>query len=247
MNPVILITLHRRYHELELALENINRKKIFFKKKPKIVVIWADPENGRKWFIDSLLKNKLIDNILYRYKLPNEGNTKATTFYESQNIRLGLQNVFRLYENSYCIVQASDICITEYGLYLMENEMNNGAELVNFYWQNKFTLNAWSTNCFAVKSNQEYWPPFCDIDCLDTLEKLWFKSLENKTKLKITTMSNNNNIVFVHNHISEKLNPFPIKYIDLKNNLKMYIKGNMEFTKMIKNFLRCIFKGGNNV
>ena len=55
---------------------------------------------------------------------PGENLKVATTFYEANNIRLGLENVFRTYPNSFCIVQASDIIITNYGFDLMINEMN---------------------------------------------------------------------------------------------------------------------------
>ena len=239
MKQVILITLHRRYHEFSLALKNIHNKKIFFKEKPSIVVVWADPDNGRRWFIDNLLEQKLIDHVVYRYKLPNEDGNQPTTFFESQNIRLGLENVFRLYENAFCIVQAGDIIITEYGFYVMESEMLKGAEVVNFAWTNKHTSNAWHTNCFAISSNKEYWPPFADIDSLDVLEKLWYRECYGKRK--ITTLSNNNNIIFKHNHISENMPKFPIVYINTNLSCNMFIRGYKSIFRIIKEFLRCIF------
>ena len=241
MKPVILITLHRRYHELCLALKNIHHKKIFFKEPPSIVLIWADPEPSRKWFIDNLIEDKLIDHVIHRFKLPTDNGNSGTTFSESQNIRLGLENVFRLYKNSYCIVQASDICITEYGFYLIEQEMNNGAKAVSFVWPNRYTSRAWCTNCFAVSNDKEYWTPFTDMRSSDVLERSWFEKCYLKED--ITTMSNNNEIVFVHKHISENMDEFPIKPVIINKTFNLFIKGSMS----LLNRLRCIFLGDINV
>jgi len=241
MKPVILITLHRRYHELHKSLKNIHSKKVFFKQRPSIVLIWADPEPSRKWFIDNLLKEKIIDHVIYRYKLLSDSGGHGTTFSESQNIRLGLENVFRLYDDCYCIVQASDICITEYGFYLIEQEMNNKANVINFTWANRFSTKAWHTNCFAVSKNKEYWPPCCDINCTDTLERLWYN--ECNLYKGITTLSNNNEVAFIHKHISEKMDAFPIKPVNIKNSFNLFIKGSMTLLKR----LRCIFLGDINV
>lgn len=244
MKPVILITLHRRYHELCLALKNIQNKKIFFKQIPSVVLVWADPENGRRWFIDKLIEEKIIDHVIYRYKLPNEDGNQPTTFFESQNIRIGLENVFRLYENAYCIVQASDIIINEFGIRLMQSEILKGAEVVNFAWSNRYTSNAWYTNCFAISSNKEYWPPCSDMDCADVLEKLWYR--ESYGKRKITTLSNNNNIAFKHEHISENMKQFPIVYVDTNFSCSLFIKGYKSIFRIIKEFIRCIFLGDSN-
>lgn len=241
MKPVILITLHRRYHELHKALKNIHGKKVFFKNQPSIVLVWADPEPSRRWFIDDLVKAKLIDHVVHRYKLPSDSSGYGTTFSESQNIRLGLENVFRLYDDCYCVVQAADICITEYGFYLIEQEMCNGAQAINFTWENRFTSKAWHTNCFAVSKNKDYWPPCCNLNCLDVLEKLWYN--ECGLYKGITTLANNNQIIFIHKHISEKMDAFPSKPVTIKNTFNLFIKGSMTFLKR----LRCIFLGDSSV
>jgi len=241
MKPVILITLHRRYHELHKSLKNIYDKKDFFKTEPSIVLIWADPEPSRKWFIDSLLKEKIIHHVIYRYKLPSDSGAYGTTFSESQNIRLGLENVFRLYDDCYCIVLASDICISKYGLYLIDQEMKNGAKVVNFVWINRFISKAWHTNCFSVCKEKKYWPPCCDLKCTDTLERLWYN--ECYSYRGITTLSNNNEIVFTHRHISEKMDAFPAKPANIKTTFNLFIKGSMTLLKR----LRCIFLGDINV
>lgn len=241
MKPVILITLHRRYHELLRTIKNIESKKRFFKENPSVFVIWADPEPSRYWLIKKLLDNKKIELLITRYRLPKEDGKQPTTFYESQNIRIGLENVFRKYPDAFCIVQASDIYITDYGFYLIENEMNNGAKLLTFNWENRFGANALHTNCFAVLNTKELWPPFAPLGGIDVLERLWYINLENNLMLKNNTlMSNSNNICFLHEHISEHLEQIPFIPLVQNNNLRLNIRGNKSIFRIILDFIRCI-------
>ena len=247
MKPVILITLHRRYHELLNTLKNINLNTRFFKEKPSIFLIWADPEPGMYWFINQFLQNKTIEFLINRYVLPNENGKNPTTFYESQNIRLGLENVFRKYPNAYCIVQASDITIKEYGFYLIENEMNNGANAIVFDWQNKFNAKSFHTNCFSVINDKDLWPPYANIEDRDVLERLWFVQIEKNNLIKkFTVLSNNNEISFSHKHISELLKPLEKKSVFFNNSINCYIGGNLNLLKIILNFFRCIIFGDCN-
>lgn len=246
MKPVILITLHRRYHEFVKTIKNIHSKFEYFSEKPTIYVVWSDPEPGRYWLLDLFKKNNLIDFLITRHVLPDENGKTATTFYESQNIRLGLENVFRNHPDSYCIVQASDISITEYGFHLIDTEMNRGAKGIVFSWINT-NFGAFHTNCFCVTNDKDLWPPFADKKSRDVLERLWYKDLERKNLIKnFTNMSNYNKIIFSHEHISENLEQFPIKAALSYNQIYLHIEGTVNILDFILNFFRCIFMGDRN-
>lgn len=246
MKPVILITLHRRYHEFVKTIKNIYSKIEYFSERPSIFVVWADPEPGRYWLLDSFLKNNLIESIILRHVLLDENGKTPTTFYESHNIRIGLENVFRTYPNCYCIVQASDITVTEYGFHLIETEMNRGASAIAFPWINT-NFGAFHTNLFCVTNDKSIWPPFADKKSRDVLERLWYKDLERKNLLKkFTNISNYNNSVFLHEHITESLEQFPIKPALSYNQLNLNIEGTVNILQIVLNFFRCIFIGDCN-
>ena len=243
MKTVILITLHRRYYEFVNSIKNIKSKSVFANNFPSIFVVWADPDPTRYWLLNELIEDKIIELLITRHMLPGENLKVATTFYEANNIRLGLENVFRAYPNCFCIVQASDIIITDYGFDLMINEMNRGANAVVFYW----SANAFHTNCFAISNNKDYWPPFVKKNDPSILELIWKRNLASK-KIDnfLTAMSNYNRIAFEHDHISENMIPFPIKYIPKNATINCYVSGSMSFIKIVLNFFRCIILGDCN-
>lgn len=243
MKAVILITLHRRYYEFVNSINNIKSKLYLFPEPPSIFVVWADPEPSRNWLLNELVENKTIELLIGRCALPGEDSKVATTFYESNNIRLGLENVFRFYPKCFCIVQASDIIITNYGFDLMISEMHRGANAVVFYWSS----NAYHTNCFSISSDKKYWPPFVKMNDPNILEYIWKKTLFfKKIDSFVTTMSNSNNIAFEHNHISENMKPFPFKNSVKNNMIFCYIRGSISFMKIVLNFFRCIILGDCN-
>jgi len=247
MKPVILITLHRRYHELEKTINNLISKKRFFKECPSIYVIWADPEPCRYWFLDDLVKTSKIEGLITRHVLPEENGKNPTSFYESHNIRIGLETIFRKYPNSYCIVQASDVLIKEYAIHLIQEQIFLHANAVVFYWSNKYNPYAFHTNFFAVTSDSSYWPPFADFKTQDVLERLWYKNLESKNLLnKIFKYVNHNETCFMHEHISESLKEFVKKSVFHASRICLNIKGHLSFHKIILNFFRCIFLGDCN-
>lgn len=237
MKPIILITLYRRYHEFCNSIENIERYKKFFKIKPDIYVIWSSPEHGKLWLFEDLIKKNIIQKLITRKGFPNENGKLPTSFFESHNIRLGLETVFRDYPDSYCIVQAADVKITEYGFNVIENEMVSGASAVTFIWNNTYTLNAWATNCFAVSSARKFWPPFVEYDTIDTLERYWYKEFaKNNKKDHITVLGNQSNFIFTHEHKSEKLPRFLDKFINEKESVSFFIKGKKSLIKTIYDF-----------
>ena len=237
MKPIILITLYRRYHEFCNSIENIERYKKFFKIKPDIYVIWSSPEHGKLWLFEDLIKKNIIQKLITRKGFPNENGKLPTSFFESHNIRLGLETVFRDYPDSYCIVQAADVKITEYGFNVIENEMISGASAVTFVWNNTYTLNAWATNCFAVSSARKFWPPFVEYDTIDTLERYWYKEFaKNNKKDHITVLGNQSNFIFTHEHKSEKLPRFLDKFINEKESVSFFIKGKKSLIKTIYDF-----------
>jgi hypothetical protein len=237
MKPIILITLYRRYHEFCNSIENIERYKKFFKVKPDIYVIWSSPENGKLWLFEDLIKKDIIQKLITRKGFPNENGKHPTSFFESHNIRLGLETVFRDHPDSYCIVQAADVKITEYGFNVIENEMISGASAVTFIWNNRFTTDAWATNCFAVSSARKFWPPFVEYDTVDTLERYWYKEFaKNSKKDYITVLGNQSNFIFTHEHKSEKLPKFLDKFIVENESVGLFIKGQKSLIKRIYDF-----------
>jgi len=237
MKPIILITLYRRYHEFCNSIENIERYKKFFKVKPDIYVIWSSPENGKLWLFEDLIKKDIIQKLITRKGFPNENGKHPTSFFESHNIRLGLETVFRDHPDSYCIVQAADVKITEYGFNVIENEMISGASAVTFIWNNRFTTDAWATNCFAVSSARKFWPPFVEYDTIDTLERYWYKEFaKNSKKDYITVLGNQSNLIFTHEHKSEKLPKFLDKFIVKNESVGLFIKGQKSLIKRIYDF-----------
>lgn len=237
MKPIILITLYRRYHEFCNSIENIERYKKFFKVKPDIYVIWSSPEHGKFWLFEDLIKKDIIQKLITRKGFPNENGKLPTSFFESHNIRLGLETVFRDHPDSYCIVQAADVKITEYGFNVIENEMLSGASAVTFIWNNRYTSDAWATNCFAVSSARKFWPPFVEYDTIDTLERYWYKEFaKNSKKDYITVLGNQSNFIFTHEHKSEKLPKFLDKFINEKESIGLFIKGQKSLIKRIYDF-----------
>jgi hypothetical protein len=237
MKPVILITLYRRYHEFCSTIENIEKNRRFFKVNPDIYVVWSSPENGKFWLFEDLIKKNIVQKLITRKSFPNENGKLPTSFFESHNIRLGLETVFRDHPDSYCIVQAADVKITEYGFDIIESEMLRGASAVTFIWNNTYTSNAWSTNCFAVSSARKFWPPFVEYDTIDVLERYWYKEFaKNNKKDYVTVIGNQSDYIFTHEHRTEKLPAFLDKFIGNKDDIQLFIKGRKSLIKRIIDF-----------
>ena len=178
-----------------------------------------------------------VQKLITRKSFPDENGKLPTSFFEAHNIRLGLETVFRDHPDSYCIVQAADVKITEYGFDTIENEMLRGASAVTFIWNNSYTSNAWATNCFAVSSARKFWPPFVEYDTIDVLERYWYKEFaKNNKKDYVTVLGNQSNYIFIHEHKTEKLPAFLDKFIGNKDDIQLFIKGRKSLIKRIIDF-----------
>lgn len=208
MQPVILITLHRRYGDLQRAIRIYRELRSEFSVQPKLVLIWSTPEYGLHWLIDELH----FDDIIYRSKLIFEGERGSTTYPESHNINIGLKYIKKKYgPDCYVIVQASDIIVKQ-GAYaaideVMQEKSNN---VVVFHWENACVrIGCFHTNFFGVSMNEEYWPPKCNYDEHDTLEWVWGKRLRGYTSNYPFKWVQLNNHLFTE-HNSPTMN-FPCK------------------------------------
>lgn len=171
--PVFLVSLYRRYGQLLQAVAAIRDAVA----NPKIVLVWAQPEPAIQWLIDGLG----LTHVIYREKLPLEGECGGTTYPESHNIRIGLEYIKRTYgENTYVIFQAADVIIKNDGCAVIDREMQDGTPLCVFHWPNNMvSVGCYHTNLFAVGMDEAYWPPVCGPHEHDTLEWAWGKVLGN--------------------------------------------------------------------
>lgn len=170
--PVILLTLCRRYYELAKNLEKIYQLKGEFPSEPDVVLVWAQPEVGRLWFLQELLASGKLTHVIGRPQLPDETGV-STTYPESHNLHIGLTYIRENYPpDSYVVVQASDV-EPKAGVYHQINVlMQEGANAFAVHWANGVCCNdIWHTNFFSVCLDPAYWPPVSEPDAADTLER----------------------------------------------------------------------------
>ncbi len=211
--PVILITLYRRYVELQHNLQRFQEIKHEFAEPPDVVLVWAQPELGRLWFIEELQAEGKIQHVLGREREPDETSQVATSYPESMNIRKGLEFIRKTYgDNSYCLMQAADIWPREgiYGMvdsHMQKEDMN----AVIFHWQNGIIHSGiWHTNFFAVSMDDRYWPPLSKPGHADVLERHWGSELAKKALPGIFQTHNYQCKKFLHTHETETSEPWPI-------------------------------------
>lgn len=200
LKPVVLVTVYRRYKELELTLRAIKEYQEQFVDQPEVVIIWAAPVVGHYWYFDELKKDGLFNHLITRQQMPGDGSSH-TTNTESYNIRKGLSFIKKEYGNDfYAIVQAADVCVSRGTYGLLNIQMNdNECDAFGFRWSNNCTLHAWHTNLFAVTMNESSWPPLAEPNDQDTLERKWGLHLrDNKTN--IVKWNNDNNKWFAHGY-----------------------------------------------
>ncbi len=240
--PVILITIYRRYAELEKNLIGIRALFSEFLIEPDIVVIWAAPEVGRLWFFQNLLNRGLITHLIFREAISEEGKC-ATTYPESLNLRKGLLFIKQKYYNYYVIGQATDICPNP-GTYKFvdENMRNDNNNAIVYFWQNGIAwADVWHTNFFVVKDDERYWPPISSLDEGDTLETQWGKKLKNQNLPGIVVTHNSRNQKFSHIHSSESLPPFPVYPQRDSSEVFLSISGYKSLYRKIKDFFKGVF------
>src|SRR6266496_4138573 len=135
--PIILMTVHRRYHEFKNALENIEKHKSEFQDIPEIVVVWAAPEIGRLWFFQELLKDKRISHLIYRAETSEDNRGRPTTYTASLNIREGLDFIKSTYSLPFYIVCNDSDIIPEPGIFnWIDKSMQSEYDGLLFFWEN---------------------------------------------------------------------------------------------------------------
>ena len=200
--PVVLITVYRRYGELRLTLEQLNKFASEFEQRPPVVVIWAAPVVGHLWHFQEMQKEGLIDHLLFRKQLDDGDGVGSTTYPESHNIRQGLEFIKTTYgDDYYAIVQTADVNIRP-GVYAMMHYWlhEKNCKIFAYRWSNSCTLNAWHTNLFAVRlDDKKAWPPIATKNDQDVLEHKWGKSIE-ENRISIVKWSNDENKFFKHGY-----------------------------------------------
>jgi hypothetical protein len=205
MRAVVVVTVYRRYYELERSLRRLRELSGEFSEPPAVLIVWAQPEVCRLWFFRKLKAEGLYDEVITRVRLPNEAADQPTTYPESYNIRLGLQHVRDHYPGCYALVQAADVMAKPGQAYhFVDQHVQAGAAAVLFYWPNGCVRdNIWYTNFFAVKADEQYWPPLVEPGDQDVLEWKWGKLLMERQPPGIEKNHNYNFKRFTHEHLSE--------------------------------------------
>ena len=239
--PIILITLHRRYHELIDNVQHIYRCRIFFKTAPIIYVIWADPEISKKWILYDLKKKNFIHNIIYRAKVDKQGNT---SFYESININMALPIIFKRHgDNCFVMVHATDTKVSPVVYNTFEKQINLGYWCSVYSWS-RGTIEAWKTAVFAITNKKQIWPPLLENTCPDILESAWVKIIKSEDKKMIKVNSYSDSILFESNCTTETSRRFQDKPQFHQTMFFMSITGYVPLYKRILNWFGVLFKRG---
>lgn len=226
---VLLITLHRRYHELRLALECSRRHEKELGGALKRILVWAHPEITRLWFIRELQAEGLLDHVLSRPAL--EG---PISYQEAHNIRLGLEYCQQNYPGQPVIVQAGDIQV-QAGTYAQVREQLKDHQLVVYRWGST-GAEFYHTNFFAVQS-PEWWPPLIEKDCLDVLEAAWAKQLWGRPGY--FKWHNSREKRFVHRHLSENLPELAHHNERITGGITLTLRGRRTWAQFIS---ACVFQ-----
>ena len=236
--PILLVTVCRRYYELEKNLRFSQTLFGEFNQAPEVVVVWARPEIGRLWVFEKLLAEGQISRVMGRPALPDEVDGCATTFPESRNLRGALESFRRLYapDSYYVIGQAADVCPKK-GVYsYIDSTMQDGRKAVAFLMPICHSLHAWHTNFFAVASDDAFWPPVSPTNSQDILERQWAVVLDGKENVERS--NNNNNKHFVHAHESESAKPYPFFAQDKAAVIGLTVRGYETWLSRCKKYLR---------
>lgn len=212
MKCVVLVTVYRRYHELRKNLKRTREVALLeLGYVPEFVIVWSCPEVGRLWLFQELEAEGLCTHLLKRPHMEGEGTSLATTQFESENIRLGLQFIKDNYEDIFICMHAADVHLQEGTIGQFFNEIvRNENKAVLYHWANGcVSSGTWHTNCFGVCLDSAYWPPVSPPNEQDVLERQWGKQLESKPAL--FQWHNSGDRRFLHRHESEQLPAFPVK------------------------------------
>lgn len=246
MRPVaVVVTVHRRYHELVAALTRLAELRSEFPSPPKVYVVWADPEPGRLFLFRRLESAGLMASLLTRPRLPGDGEGRATSVLESVNIRLGLERVLAdLGPEALAVVQASDVlpkAKMAYAHLLGPEGLGGGAKAALLWWPGAGDLaRAWHTSLFAVTMDTTYWPPLLRVGEADTLEWAWGKALDGKPHL--ATDHNSGHRRFTDFHLSEGLPPFDRFPEPASGGCSLFIRPPFTFREKLRLWAGCIFQ-----
>lgn len=223
--PIILITIYRRYHELLRNIEQILEYSKEFHVKPDIFIVWVNPEIGRSWVFHKLLKEKKIAHVISRLT----DNTGNISFEESRNIRHGLEFIDKHYKDYFVVVQTADVAPKAKTYGYIQKQIDEGNDAVVFHLENGVVhFDIWHTNFFAVK-NKSYWPPLSPPSDPDILEAQWGKYLVNQKLHNLAKSHNYQGKKFSHKHESEELPDIDFIPLEKDSSVNMYIKGYIPF------------------
>lgn len=223
MQPVIFLTIYRRYHEFVDTIANIKKLESEFSQKPIIIVIWADPEDDRRWLFQEYLDAGLIDILLIRDSTDVDGINRPTTKPELLNMQLALDYLKTWFdrEKMYIIGGACDVIVRP-GIYKWIDEEIKNYPAILFHWQNKIAIQyCWSTNFFVTR-DLDIFPCVLQGYEHDTLESGWGKWL-NETNKYFLKSHNSRELKFNHMHTSENLPEFErrgVSKLDVVSNKK---------------------------
>lgn len=227
--PIVLITVHRRYHELDLSVGRVWEAFLLgeFARAPEVWVVWAGPEPARVWYVQGLVECGLVQRVITRRPGEGEGGG-ATSVAESRNVRLGLLSAHALpAHDAYFVVQAADV-LPHYGTFaFVDGRVNlHQDRAVVFHWPNGCVQSGvWHTNFFAVPNDPAYWPPLVEPGDQDVLERKWGLALEEANPPGVRRASNYGDSRFVHGHLSESLPLFPSSPLPLGSTVAMSCVG----------------------
>lgn len=210
MQPIILVTLYRRYFELVDTINNIQRLKGEFKLAPIIVIVWADPEPDKYGLMEQFLKEGKAHYILERKKSEYDGWNKPTTPAELLQFEMGFNFIKEKFKGQdyYIVVNGADILVSD-GIYgLVDKEIQTHSAVLFFWFNGIATMDAWHTNFFAVK-DQRYLPKYEEKYAVDTLETMWGKRLVDENLRDFFKSHNSREMKFKHIHDSTHTTLFP--------------------------------------
>lgn len=195
-----VVTLYRRYWECRGTLAALHALRPGW----PVVLVWACPEEGRRWWADREVFTGRVADVVERPPLPSDGG--PTTGPESVNLRLGLTRAAELFPGRWCLGLAGDVTPLGLGLEVAEAARAAGERLCCCDWGQ----GGYHTNWFAVPlADPAVWPPVSPPDAADTLEMQWAKHLRPAGVAPALT-TNAAGRVFRHTHASEAMPAFPV-------------------------------------
>ncbi|MBY0525591.1 MAG: hypothetical protein K2R98_19455 [Gemmataceae bacterium] len=235
---MILVTVHRRYHELAHNLEKTWELAGEFAERPEVVVVWADPEVGHLWFFQELLAKGLIHHLVERPPLPCK-SVRNTTYPESHNLRLGLEFIRDHYRDAYVLTQIADI-EPRPGVYkFVDKHMAVGEnKAVLFHWPNPSVSGCWHTNFFAVATDEAYWPPVSTTDNADVLEHQWGQKFARNSLPGVVQTNNFFNRFFLHSHLSEGQPAWPVFPQAGSCGVSLSVRGHLSWRQKVRGWLQ---------